>query len=191
MRMRRKRKPKRRGYVRPSRAQPKTGWSLRQLANLSGVTARTIRLYMQRDVLPRPPFLGSATRYQRRQLLCLLAIRRLLVSEKLTLASIRTRLQALSAPELETFATERVPPGPIADALGIKPAAAMSGAGPAGAPYAARGETPSPQGARWVRTELALGLELHVREDASSRVLALAHRLRELCASDVADAHAR
>jgi len=36
--------------VRPSRAKPKTGWSLRELANLSGVAGRTIRLYLQRGV---------------------------------------------------------------------------------------------------------------------------------------------
>src|SRR5450432_1399245 len=73
---RKKRRPKRRGYVRPSRAKPKTGWTLGELAGLGGIAARTIRAYLRQGVLPRPPFMGSATRYQRRQLVWLLAIRR-------------------------------------------------------------------------------------------------------------------
>src|SRR5687768_15865926 len=89
---RRKRRPKRRGYVRPSRAAPKAGWSLRQLAQLGGIAPRTLRVYLQRGVLPRPPFRGSATRYERRQVLWLCAIRHLLGTERLTLAAIRTRL---------------------------------------------------------------------------------------------------
>src|SRR5690349_2160228 len=79
------------GYVRPSRARAKTGWSLSELAALTGVAPRTLRLYLQRGVLPRPPFAGTATRYQRRELLWLLATRRLLETEKLSLAEIRAR----------------------------------------------------------------------------------------------------
>jgi hypothetical protein len=90
--MPRRKRPKRRGYVRPSRAKAKAGWTLHDLAAFSGTTVRTIRLYLQRGVLPRPRFMASATRYQRRHLVCLLAIRRLRATENLTLAAIRTRL---------------------------------------------------------------------------------------------------
>jgi DNA-binding transcriptional MerR regulator len=173
MRRRRKR-PKRRGYVRPSRAKPKTGWSLRELANLGGVAGRTIRLYLQRGLVPRR-FMGSATRYQAQHLLWLLATRRLRTTEKLPLSKIRNRLQALSASELEAFATENLAAGPVADALGIKPASAPASPAPPA--------LSSPQFPRWVRFELALGLELHVRDDASAPVAELARRLRELCAS--------
>ena len=178
---RRKKKPKRRGYVRPSRAKPKAGWSLRELSALTGVAARSIRLYLQRELLPRPPFMASATRYHRSQLVWLLAIRRLRAAEKLTLAAIRTRLLALSAPELEAFATASLPPGALADALGVRPTTAA----PSTTPSGASGLRLSPHLPRWARIELALGLELHVREDASERVLDLARRLRELCTSGV------
>lgn len=168
--------------MRPSRAAPKTGWSLRELAQLSGTAARTIRLYLQRDVLPRPAFAGSATRYQRRQLLWLCAIRRLRATERLTLAAIRTRLHALAAPELEAFATRDLPAGKLAEALGLRPPA-----GPAMPPPAPLAPAPFAIGAElsraacWRRVELALGLELHVREDASERVIELAQRVREMC----------
>lgn len=187
---RRKKRPKRRGYVRPSRAKPKTGWSLRELAQLCSIAPRTVRLYLQRGVLPRPPFMGSATRYQARHLVWLLAIRRLRTTERLGISAIRTRLQALSAPELETFATANLPGGHVADALGIRPATLP--AGPAPPPFslvtsAGSGGLPSPHVPRWARIELALGLELHVRDDASTRVLELARRLREVCAAGLDD----
>jgi DNA-binding transcriptional MerR regulator len=180
----RKRRPKRRGYVRPSRAKPKMGWSLRELANLSGVTGRTIRLYLQRAVLPRPRFMGSATRYHSEQLLWLLAIRRLRSAERLTLSAIRARLQALTPADLKTFATENLPAGPLADVLGVRcetpPASIPPWLSPV--PHGENGASLW-QVPRWGRFELALGLELHVRDDASAPVLDMARRLRELCAS--------
>lgn len=165
---RRKKKPKRRGYVRPSRAKPKAGWSLRELGQLSGLSPRTIRDYMRRGVVPRPPFKGPATRYQRRQLLLLLALRRLVETERLALTEVRARLQSFSPEQLESFATERLTPGPAATALGVRP--------PLAAPPSAASPSAS-HAARWARIELALGLELHVREDASESVLELANRL--------------
>lgn len=182
---RRRKKPKRRGYVRPSRAKPKTGVTLAQLSGLSGVAVRTIRVYMRRGVLPRPPFKGSATRYHRREIMWLLAIRRLRDAEKLPLAAIRTRLQALPPLELEAFATEGVGAGPLAEVLGIQAAVATtsptsSGIGIGGD---ARERTAlSSSLPRWVRVELALGLELHLRDDASARVMDLAQRVREVAA---------
>ena len=173
--------------MRPSRAKPKTGWTLRQLASLSGLSPRTLHLYLQRGVLPRPPFKGSATRYQRRELLCLLAIRRLRETERLPLDAIRKRVQALPAPELEVFATERLRPGPLAVALDLNAAASPAISTPSALGSPLDGSGPLSSGPRWVRRELALGLELHLREDASARVLDLARRVRDLCAADVAE----
>jgi len=171
-----KKKRKRRGYVRPSRAAAKAGWSLIQLSRLSGSSVRAIRLYLQREVLPRPPFLGAATRYQRQHLATLLAIRRLL-AEGLPLDAIRTRLEALSRPELDAFAAEGLAPGPLADALGVVPVAART----PGIDPAALDQRASLLAPRWARIELALGLELHVRDDAAPGVRELARRMRELC----------
>ena len=182
---RRRKKPKRRGYVRPSRAKPKTGVTLAQLSGLSGVAVRTIRVYMRRGVLPRPPFKGSATRDRRREIIWLLAIRRLRQVERLPLAATRTRLQALPPPELEAFATEGVGPGPLAEALGMAPAvspASQTSPGFGGVSLERSGLSSSLP--RWVRVELALGLELHLRDDASGRVVELARRVREMCAGD-------
>lgn len=182
----RRRRPKRRGYVRRSRAKPKTGWSLRELAQLSGVAGRTIRLYLQRGVLPRPRFMGPATRYQSEHLVWLLAIRRLRTVERLPLSAIGSRLRALTPADLKIFATENLPAGKIADVLGIQPAPLAQFTLPAGHALPPREESSalsSLQVPQWGRIELALGLELHVRDDASARVIDLARRLRELCAS--------
>src|SRR5262249_8680963 len=105
-----KKKPKRRGYVRPSPAKPKTGWTVSQLASLVGVSPLTLRLYLKSGVLPRPAFKGAATRYQRPHLLRLVAARRLMAAQKQTLAAVYARLQALSAAELEALATNGLPP---------------------------------------------------------------------------------
>jgi DNA-binding transcriptional MerR regulator len=186
--MGRRKRRKRRGYVRPSRASPKQGWSSRQLAQLSGTPLRTIRQYLQRGVLPRSPFKGSATRYQRRQLLALLAIRRLRATDRLSLAEIRKRLLALSESEVEALATEGLAPGGLADALGIivtNSAAPIElrSATSEGLAQTKRASADLPDSPRWARLELALGLELHVRSDVSPRVLALAAHLRMLCAT--------
>lgn len=174
--VRRKKRPKRRGYVRRSRAAPKTGWSLRELAALTGISPRTVRLYLHSGVMPRPPFKGAATRYQRRQLLWLCAIRRLRTSENLELQAIRTRLNALTAPQLEAFVVQSLTPGKLAAALGVQPAPAV-GARSAPPPALATGAGWIEATPRWRRLELALGLELHLREDASPQVIALAERV--------------
>jgi len=179
--------------VRPSRAKPKQGWSLRQLAALTGTTERGLKHYLEVGVLPRPPFRGPATRYQRLHLLWILGAQRLQSTESLSLAEIGKRLGAMPPAELEAFVLSSVPPGPAAHALGLvpapaapvavaapvspAPAAEAHGAPPALAPAPAL----APGTPRWVRIELALGLELNVREDASPRVLELAERIRGFC----------
>jgi DNA-binding transcriptional MerR regulator len=155
---------------------------LRQLAQLAGIAPSTLRVYLQRDVLPRPPFKGSATRYERRQLLWLCAIRHLLATERLTLAAIRTRLNALSAPELEAYAIQHAPSGKLADALGsASPAASVGPVSPALAgrvdawgDHVGKGGSAASHLPGWRRVELALGVELHVRDDAGVDVQELA-----------------
>jgi hypothetical protein len=168
----RKKRRKRRGYVRPSRAKAKTGWSRRELALLTGISLRTIRLYQQRRVLPSVPFRGSATRYQREHLLALLAIKRLRATQPGELDDTRARLAAFTPAELESFATEGLAPGPLADALGVQPQPQPA--------TVASPQTPLVNLPSWKRLELALGLELHVREDVSPQVLDLARRVYEL-----------
>jgi hypothetical protein len=89
----------------------------------------------------------------------------------MTLDAIRTRLAALSSEQLEALATASLPAGPLSDALG-KVAAPTAAATPARPSI-------SPHLPRWVRIDLALGLELHLRSDASVDVIDLARRIRE------------
>jgi len=172
---RRTRRRKRRSAPRKSRAKPKSGWSLAQLASLSGTTPRNIRAYLQRQIIPRSPFRGSATRYDRRQLLWLLAIRRLRATEQLELTEIRKRLQSLSPADLEALATQGIASGALADALGLRPAPPPAEVPPPA--QALLAQLPS-----WRRLELALGLELQIRDDASPQTLDLFRRIRALCA---------
>jgi DNA-binding transcriptional MerR regulator len=146
-----------------------------ELARLAGTTARTVRLYLEREIVPRPPFRASATRYERRQLVWLVAALRLR-KERASLATIKTRLRQLTAAELEAFAIAELAPGPLAQALGVAPPLPRD----AHAADAPRPVRVGPE-RRWSRLDLALGLELHVRDDVSPAVRALAKRVWRLC----------
>lgn len=165
--------------MRPSRAKPKTGWTLEELASLVGVAPTTIRLYVKSGVIPRSAFKGSATRYERAQLLRLAAARRMLETGKWTLAGVYTELQKASAAQLESFVVEGGPSEALATALGIPLAPRGAGlASPKKAAESLTGATP-----RWAHVELALGIELHVRDDASPQTRDLARRIRDLAAT--------
>jgi DNA-binding transcriptional MerR regulator len=168
----RRHRAKRSGIPR-SRAKPQ-GWSLAECARLAGVQPRTLRHYLEIGVLPRPPFRGTATRYGREHLFVVLAVRRLQSTENLALDVIRRRLDALGPAGLEAFATEHLTPGPAATALGIQFAQSP-------APFEPKSSVDATGAAGWLHIELAVGLELHVRHDASPTVTALAERVREMC----------
>ena len=178
-RKRAKNAAKRARTKRRSRAKPKTGWSLGELAALTGVSLRTARLYLERDLIHAPRFAASATRYARSELLKMVAIRRLRAMENLELADIKRRIGAWTAEELEAFATADIAPGPLATALGISPPPPPSPALSVSA-LASMGAAAPSGDRRWARLELALGLEIHVREDASPQVLALAQRFLQI-----------
>jgi DNA-binding transcriptional MerR regulator len=167
------------GYVRPSRAKPKTGWTVQHLASLVGVAPTTIRLYVKSGVVPHPAFKGSATRYERSHLLRLAAARRMMQTGKWTLAGVYTELQKASAAQLESFVIEGSPSQALATALGI--ALAPQGVGSASAKVA--GQVIAGGIPRWAHLELALGIELHVRDDASPQARDLARRIRDLAAT--------
>lgn len=147
-----------------------------QLANLAGVPIRTVRHYLKDGVLPRPRFAGPATRYGRRELLWMLAIRQLQLKEKVPLVSMRARLSALSATELEALATDGLGAGAAATALGLQVAPPAAAQDMAIYMVARDGFT----GPRWSRHELALGLELHVRDDASAAVMDKVRRILDM-----------
>jgi DNA-binding transcriptional MerR regulator len=146
-------------YARPVETRRASRWKLDELAQRAGVSARTVRYYVQRGLLPAPEFRGPDTAYTDEHLARLRAIR-VLQDRHLPLDAIEAALQTRSVAAVARIAEGEVP----ADLLG--PAA------PAPAPD--RDEAPS----RWERHGLAPGLELHVDEAASEEVRALAEALR-------------
>ena len=83
-------------------------YSLTDLADLVGVTPRTVRYYIAQGLLPSPDKVGPAARYTEGHLDRLRLIRRL-QREHLPLAEIRTRLEPLDDDEVrELLGTEPV-----------------------------------------------------------------------------------
>jgi len=152
---------------------PKTGWLIAELAALSGVNVRTLRYYVEQRLLKPSEFRGTATRYQRRELLRLFAILRLRSETALTLSEIRTRLDALSEAALESWLIERPLPPALATLLSASPPEVPT----SHSADAATGALVGSLVESWQRIGLAAGLELMLRADASAEVRADAHRI--------------
>jgi DNA-binding transcriptional MerR regulator len=126
------------------------------------VSARTVRYYVQRGLLPAPVFRGRDTVYSDEHLLKLKAIRHL-QERFVSLDAIQRQLEHRSRAELSALiatpgnARSRIPAA--ADQSDQPFAAALS------APLAA---SPPPAGAHWQRWILAPGLELHLSESADA-----------------------
>ena len=63
--------------TRPALPGPTDGWVIAELARIARVPLRTLRYYVQLNLLAPSEFRGTATRYQRRELLRLFGILRL------------------------------------------------------------------------------------------------------------------
>jgi Ca-activated chloride channel family protein len=145
-------------------------WKLTELAEAAGVSPRTVRYYVQRGLLPAPPFRGPDTVYGEEHLVRLRAIR-VLQARFLPLDAIQVELQRLSPEALRSLAdSERGPPPP---ALAPPPPHSAAEQAPQAAPA-------PPAVTRWQRWELAPGLELHLAEGADEKIRALAERVRAL-----------
>jgi DNA-binding transcriptional MerR regulator len=149
-------------------------WKLTELAKEAGVSPRTVRYYVQRGLLPAPPFKGPDTVYGEEHLLRLKAIRAL-QAKFLPLDAIQVELARLGPEELKALAETPPPPLPA----------------PVPAPAPAAPPSPSPKKAEppdsslagvtsWRRWELAPGLELHLADTADAKTRALAERVRAL-----------
>lgn len=92
---------------------PKTQseWKLTELAEAVGVSPRTVRYYVQRGLLPAPPFRGPDTVYGEEHLVRLKAIR-VLQARFLPLDAIQAELQRLSLDELRQLADSDATPTP-------------------------------------------------------------------------------
>lgn len=149
---------------------------LEELAAKAGTSARTVRYYVQRGLLPAPAFRGKDTAYGRDHLVRLRAIRRL-QDRFLPLDAIQAELAHASLDEIERLADGRSDPsaGVVTGPAPVPPTS--------GHPYRNAGTVPSaPPSAppsRWTRWELAPGLELEVAEGATDEVRELAEEIRE------------
>jgi DNA-binding transcriptional MerR regulator len=138
-----------------------TRWKLEELARRSGVSARTVRYYVQRGLLPAPVFRGRDTTYNEEHLVRLQAIRKL-QERFLPLDAIESELRQRPPEEIRKLAA------------GVEQ--------PEGHPYREpQAMTQAPlQTNRWQRFELAPGLEIHVSERADAITRSLAEELRAL-----------
>jgi DNA-binding transcriptional MerR regulator len=146
-------------------------WKLAELAAAVGVSPRTVRYYVQRGLLPAPPFRGPDTVYGEEHRVRLKAIR-VLQARFLPLDAIQAELARLSPEALRELAEAEVPTSLVPPAVAPEPVAppAVSLPGASGGP-AAKG---------YQRWELAPGLELHLSNSADEKTRALAERLRAL-----------
>jgi DNA-binding transcriptional MerR regulator len=141
---------------------PEHTWKLEELARQAGVSARTVRYYVQRGLLPAPVFRGRDTVYSSEHLLRLKVIRQL-QERFLPLDAIQQELERCSPDDLYALITEpdavRAPAAtaqqplqqPLMPPLPSQTAAVSDGAG-----------------TRWQRWSLAPGLELHLAETADA-----------------------
>ncbi|KFA92012.1 helix-turn-helix domain-containing protein [Archangium violaceum] len=144
-------------------------WKLTELAEAAGVSPRTVRYYVQRGLLPAPPFKGPDTVYGEDHLVRLKAIR-VLQARFLPLDAIQVELARLGPDELKALAESEPTAPPSAPASPPLPGPVKAEASP----------SPSSTVTSWRRWELAPGLELQLADTADAKTRALAERVRAL-----------
>ncbi|WP_095991807.1 helix-turn-helix domain-containing protein [Cystobacter fuscus] len=157
-----------------SQAKTSREWKLSELAEAVGVTPRTVRYYVQRGLLPAPPFKGPDTVYGEEHLLRLKAIR-VLQARFLPLDAIQVELARLTPEALQALAEAEPSAPPPAGTS--EPSPAVPAPAPVSPPESA---SPSAAPTSWRRWELAPGLELHLADTADAKTRALAEHLRAL-----------
>jgi DNA-binding transcriptional MerR regulator len=135
---------------------------LEELAKQSGVSARTVRYYVQRGLLPAPEFRGRDTTYNEVHLHRLKAIRKL-QERFLPLDAIETELKRSSAEEIRKLGE------------GVQESKRESKAHPYREPVQL---VPRAEATEWVRWEILPGLEIHVSDRANAMTRSLAEELR-------------
>lgn len=143
-----------------------------ELARLTEISPRKLRNYLEHRLIVPSEFRGTATRYQRRELLRALAVARLRAETGATLAEIKRKLDVLGDRELEAWlATKPLPPAAAA-LLHVATPADATPPSPAGPLHGA---------STWQRVSLLPGLELMIAADASPLVLRAAQKMCEDC----------
>lgn len=144
--------------------------SIRQLAELTGTTVRTLRRWVHVGAISSTDFRGPATSYGARHVDEARAIKRLL-GENFSLEEIRARLTRLSDDELARLVQpEPVAAAPSAVAVAVTP--------PAGPLEPALGDSEvSRVVERWEHVTLLPGLQLLVRSDGGALVRRIAEEI--------------
>jgi len=187
-------------------------YTIAELADLAGVTPRTIRYYLSQGLLPSAGQSGPGTRYSESHLARLRVIRGL-QAEHLPLAEIRKRLADVDDDEVVALAEQDAPAPPPDSALEYvrsvlrdtpasyggsllrvsmpAPAAATSTPAPTSAERLGESlhSAPKPgERSQWERIVLATDVELHIRRPLgrtqSKRVDRLVTIARELLEED-------
>ena len=168
-------------------------YTLQDLADLTGVTARTIRFYVAQGLLPSPGRLGPGVTYGSGHLARLRLIRQL-QREHLPLAEIRARLESLDdAAVVAIVEAPSTPPSSGSAADYIRGVLAKSRVADMPAAYSlvapslpAPSETPPADRSQWDRVVLVPDVELHVRRPLTrhlnkrvERLIAIARELLE------------
>jgi hypothetical protein len=81
-------------YRRPKTPAPKNGWVRSELARLTGLHESTVHYYINRHFIRPIERRGTASRYARRDLMCLLGLMRLKTEGEATLAQNKRKLDA-------------------------------------------------------------------------------------------------
>jgi DNA-binding transcriptional MerR regulator len=178
-------------------------YTLTELADLAGVTPRTVRYYLAQGLLPGVGVAGPGVKYDDTHLARLRLIKRL-QAEHLPLADIRKQLEALGDPVIEALAAEQAPAPPADSALdyirritgtdvprpvmaSMPPPMASS---PPPAMHARLMSAPSPlaepptntpmERSQWERVSLAPDIELHIRRPLARQTAKRVDRLIEI-----------
>lgn len=158
-------------YRELSSKQDESGLKLDELAERAGVSARTVRYYVQRGLLAPPVFRGRDTVYGEGHLLRLRLIKRLQDARFLPLDAIAAELAGKRDEEVRAL-LERMD-------RGERRAVTAATAGPIGPLRARARPIEREAGERWTRVTIADGVELSVRDDVEWDVARLAEQLRE------------
>jgi len=160
---------------RPKTPAPTTGWLLAELAQLTELPITTVRHYVAHRLVHPGEFRGTLTRYPRRELLRLIAIRRLQAEQNLSLKEISRKMEELGDASLEEWLRAGPLSTAVATALGIEsapPPQVQLAPNPAAA-------LPSASIEHWQRITLLPGLELMLRSDAKPAAVMAAQRICE------------
>jgi len=167
--VRMRRRPK---NSRPKTPASKTGWVIAELAKITGLPVRRLRYYVQHGLIRPQEIRGTATRYQRSELLRLLALPRVRTDKIWKMAALKRELDRIGEAELERLVLASPLTPAAAAALGVALPTASDGPnleGPWGSGDAAE---------LWHHLELLPGLVLMLSSRAN---VAVRNAAKKIC----------